>query len=62
MGCPLVIDESGEIYTGNLKGVGGSYTIGRIWSVTLLSGGVLRNFTREALVQDLLDCLPSPQY
>ena len=58
---PFGIEGSGEIYIDNLKWLGSSYPFGRHRSLTLLPEVVLRNFTREALVQDLLDFLPSPQ-
>ena len=58
---PFGIEGSGEIYIDNLKGLGSSYPFGRHRILTLLPEIVLRNFTREALVQDLFDCLPSPQ-
>jgi hypothetical protein len=61
-GCPFGIEVSGEINTGNLKRLGSSYSIGRQRSLLLLPEWVLGDFTREATVQDLLYCLPGPQY
>ena len=61
-GCPFDIEGPSEIYTGNLKGLGSSYPIGRHRSLPLLPEVVLRGFTRDARVQDFLDCLPNPQY
>ena len=61
-GLPFDVKGSGETYTGDLKEPGSSDSFGRQRSLPLPPEWVLREFTRVARVQNLLDSLPSLQY